>query len=58
MQSLPTAPHLALKAVMMPYDTNPVGTVFGGVLLSYIDQAGVVGAVSFRRGSCWRPQAG
>ena len=45
MLSLPTDPHLALKAVMMPCDTNPVGTVFGGVLLSYIDQAGVVGAV-------------
>jgi len=45
MEDLPTEPHLALKAVMMPYDTNPVGTVFGGVLLSYIDQAGVVGAV-------------
>jgi acyl-CoA thioesterase YciA len=45
MQPLPTEPYLALKAVMMPYDTNPVGTVFGGVLLSYIDQAGVVGAV-------------
>jgi acyl-CoA thioesterase YciA len=29
---------------MMPKDTNPLGTVFGGVLLSYIDQAGVVGA--------------
>jgi acyl-CoA thioesterase YciA len=45
MQPLPTTPYLALKAVMMPGDTNPVGTVFGGVLLSYIDQAGVVGAV-------------
>jgi len=45
MPSLPTEPHLALKAVMMPYDTNPLGTVFGGVLLSYIDQAGVVGAL-------------
>jgi acyl-CoA thioesterase YciA len=45
MQPLPTEPYLALKAVMMPHDTNPVGTVFGGVLLSYIDQAGVVGAV-------------
>jgi acyl-CoA thioesterase YciA len=44
MPPFPTAPYLALKAVMMPYDTNPVGTVFGGVLLSYIDQAGVVGA--------------
>jgi acyl-CoA thioesterase YciA len=30
---------------MMPRDTNPKGTIFGGVLLSYIDQAGVVGAL-------------
>src|SRR5256714_14095815 len=45
MPPLPTTPYLALKAVMMPYDTNPLGTVFGGVLLSYIDQAGVVGAL-------------
>lgn len=36
--------HLALKVVMMPRDTNPHGTVFGGVILSYIDQAGAVGA--------------
>lgn len=36
--------HLALKVVMMPRDTNPHGTIFGGVLLSYIDQAGAVGA--------------
>jgi acyl-CoA thioesterase YciA len=46
MLPLPTGPYLALKAVMMPYDTNPVGTVFGGVLLSYIDQAGVIGAIA------------
>lgn len=37
-------PYLAVKAVMMPRDTNPYGTIFGGVLLSFIDQAGVVGA--------------
>jgi acyl-CoA thioesterase YciA len=29
---------------MMPRDTNPHGTIFGGVLLSYIDQAGAIGA--------------
>jgi len=29
---------------MMPRDTNPNGTIFGGVLLSYIDQAGAIGA--------------
>jgi len=36
--------YVAIKAVMMPRDTNPYGTIFGGVLLSYIDQAGAVGA--------------
>jgi acyl-CoA thioesterase YciA len=25
---------------MMPRDTNPSGTIFGGVILSFIDQAG------------------
>ncbi|MGE3778433.1 MAG: acyl-CoA thioesterase [Pirellulaceae bacterium] len=35
---------LAIKVVMMPRDTNPYGTIFGGVLMSYIDQAGAVGA--------------
>ena len=33
-----------LSAVMMPRDTNVYGTIFGGVLLSYIDQAGAVHA--------------
>jgi acyl-CoA thioesterase YciA len=36
--------YLAVKVVMMPRDTNPYGTIFGGVLLSYIDQAGAIGA--------------
>lgn len=36
--------YLALKAMMMPRDTNQHGTIFGGVLLSYLDQAGAVGA--------------
>ena len=29
---------------MMPRDTNAVGTIFGGIILSYIDQAGAVEA--------------
>jgi len=29
---------------MMPRDTNSLGTIFGGIILSYIDQAGVVEA--------------
>jgi len=36
--------YLAIKVVMMPRDTNPYGTIFGGVILSYVDQAGAVGA--------------
>lgn len=37
--------YLAIQVVMMPRDTNPHGTIFGGVLLSYIDQAGALGAI-------------
>lgn len=35
--------YLAIQVVMMPRDTNPHGTIFGGVVLSYIDQAGAIG---------------
>ena len=34
----------AIRVVMMPRDTNPMGTIFGGEILSYIDQAGAVEA--------------
>ena len=37
-------PYLAIQVVMLPRDTNPHGTIFGGILLSYIDQAGAIGA--------------
>jgi acyl-CoA thioesterase YciA len=30
----------AIRVMMFPRDTNPAGTIFGGVILSYIDQAG------------------
>lgn len=36
---------LASRVLMMPRDTNPAGTIFGGVILSYIDQAGAEGAI-------------
>jgi acyl-CoA thioesterase YciA len=36
--------YLAIRVIMMPRDTNPAGTIFGGTLLSYIDQAGAIGA--------------
>jgi acyl-CoA thioesterase YciA len=29
---------------MLPRDTNAMGTIFGGVILSYVDQAGAVEA--------------
>ena len=35
-----------LRALMMPADTNHQGTVFGGVILSKIDQAGYLEARS------------
>ena len=53
MTNLPSERFLAVKVVMMPRDTNPVGTIFGGVLLSYIDQAGVVGAHDLIRDRGW-----
>jgi len=48
--------YLALQVMMMPRDANPMPTlhgnapntlymtIFGGILLSYIDQAGAIGA--------------
>lgn len=36
--------RLALRVVTLPKDTNQYGTIFGGVILSYIDQAGFVEA--------------
>lgn len=38
--------RLALRVVTLPRDTNIYGTIFGGVILSYIDQAGFVQARS------------
>ena len=40
----PDTSRPAIRGIMMPRDTNPHGTIFGGVLLSYMDQAGVIGA--------------
>jgi acyl-CoA thioesterase YciA len=35
----------AIRVMMMPRDTNHRGTIFGGVILSHIDQAGAIGAI-------------
>jgi len=34
-----------IRVMMMPRDTNGHGTIFGGIILSYIDQGGAVGAI-------------
>ena len=34
----------ALRVAMLPKDANPYGNIFGGVILSYIDQAGFIEA--------------
>ena len=39
-----TEPYTAIQVVMMPRDTNPFGTIFGGVILSHVDTAGSIGA--------------
>ncbi len=40
-----TTRDAAIRLTMMPRDTNAHGTVFGGIILSYIDVAGGVEAV-------------
>jgi len=46
---LPKWDEPAIRVLMMPRDTNAHGTIFGGVILSYIDQAG---AIEARRQGC------
>jgi acyl-CoA thioesterase YciA len=40
----------AIKVLLLPKDTNALGTIFGGIILSYIDQAGAVEAHEHVRG--------
>jgi acyl-CoA thioesterase YciA len=42
--SAQTGREPAIRVMMMPRDTNPNGTIFGGVILSYLDQAGGIEA--------------
>jgi acyl-CoA thioesterase YciA len=51
MKPKPPRSEPAIRVVMMPRDTNPEGNIFGGVILSFIDQAAFVEA---RRQSCQR----
>jgi acyl-CoA thioesterase YciA len=34
----------AIRVVLLPRDTNEVGTIFGGVIMSLVDQAGAIEA--------------
>ena len=40
----PPSREPSIRVIMMPKDTNAYGTIFGGVILSYIDQAAAVEA--------------
>src|SRR3982751_3287927 len=44
-EPLPAHRDAAIRLTMMPRDTNAHGTVFGGIILSYIDVAGGVEAI-------------
>ena len=44
---LPQGEQPVLRIIPMPADTNAHGTIFGGVILSYIDQAGAFAARAF-----------
>lgn len=41
----PPSSEPAIRVVMMPRDTNAEGTIFGGVVLSLMDQAAYVEAI-------------
>lgn len=42
--TIPEQRQPAIRVTLLPRDTNPHGTIFGGVILSYIDQAGAIEA--------------
>ena len=42
---LPASDQPAIRVVMMPSHANPQGSIFGGVILSMIDQAAYVEAL-------------
>ena len=41
---------IAIRVIMLPKDTNPMGTVFGGVILSNLDLAGAFEARKYTAG--------
>ena len=49
-KSYPAHKQPAIRLVMMPRDTNALGTIFGGVILSYIDLAAATEAHVYHPG--------
>lgn len=47
---LPRDRHATLRVVPMPADTNSVGDIFGGWIMSHVDVAGAVAAARRARG--------
>lgn len=39
---MPDVREPAIRVTMLPRDTNAHGTIFGGILLAYLDQAGAI----------------
>jgi acyl-CoA thioesterase YciA len=44
----PPSKEPAIRVIMMPKNTNPEGTIFGGVILSLMDQAAYIEAMRQR----------
>jgi acyl-CoA thioesterase YciA len=42
--AMPDYTDPAIRLTLLPRDTNPQGTIFGGIILSYIDMAGAIEA--------------
>jgi acyl-CoA thioesterase YciA len=40
----------SIRVIMMPRDTNPAGTIFGGVILSHIDLAAAIESHRYHNG--------
>ena len=49
-ESYPEGQDPSIKVVMMPRDTNALGTIFGGVILSHIDLAAAIEAHKYHAG--------
>ena len=50
LSAFPEGKMPAIRVVMMPRDTNALGTIFGGVILSHIDLAAAIEAHRYHAG--------